>query len=124
MKAIGIRQLDRKDEKIAEALISIGMSRPVARTLSYLQHTKETTSVELERGARLRQPEVSLSMKLLKERGWITEREEKMRGKGRPYKIYSLNIEFDELIDQIEKQRKKAVDEAQADIERLKKLAE
>ncbi len=122
MKAIGIRQLGQKDEKTAEVLISLGMSRPIARTLSYLQHVKETTSVELERGARLRQPEVSLSMKLLEERGWITEREEKKVGKGRPFKIYSLKIGFDELIDQIEEQQKKANDDAQAKIERLKEL--
>ncbi len=86
------------------------------------RHTKEATSVELERGARLRQPEISLSMKLLEERGWITEPEEKKRGKGRPYKIYSLNIGFDELIDQMEAHQKKANDDAQAKIERLKEL--
>ena len=48
--------------------------------------------------------------------------EKKKRGKGRPYKIYSLKIGFDEIIAQLEKQQRKAVEEAQARIKRLKEL--
>jgi predicted transcriptional regulator len=66
------------------------MSRPVARTLAYLRNMDEATSMELETGAGLRQPEVSIAMRELQERDWITEREEKNPGKGRPYKVYSL----------------------------------
>lgn len=73
-------------------------------------------------GTGLCQPEVSIAMKELKERGWINEREEKKQGKGRPYKIYSLNIGFDDIIAQLEKQQRKAVDEAQEKIELLKEL--
>jgi len=62
-------------------------------------------------------------MRDLTERGWINEREEKKkRGKGRPYKIYSLKIGFDEIIAQLENQQREAVDETQARIERLKEL--
>jgi len=62
-------------------------------------------------------------MKQLKERNWITEREEKKKpGKGRPYKIYSLKVGFNNIIAQLEKQQKKSVDEAGAKIERLKEL--
>ncbi|MFZ2411368.1 MAG: MarR family transcriptional regulator [Candidatus Methanoperedens sp.] len=123
MKAIDIRQLDENDEEIADALISLGMNRNVARTLAYLQNVDEVTSVKLERGAGLHQPEVSIVMKQLKERNWITEREEKKTlGKGRPNKIYSLKIGFDKIVAQLEKQQKKAVDEAQEKIERLKEL--
>jgi predicted transcriptional regulator len=114
--------LDEKDEEIADALIFLGMSRPIARTLSYLQHVDEATSVELEMGTGLRQPEVSIAMKELMERKWINEREEKKQGKGRPYKIYSLKIGFNEIIAHLEKQQKKAVDEAQEKIEQLKEL--
>ncbi len=122
MKTFEIKQLDDKDEKIADALISLGMSRPVARTLSYLQDVNEATTIELERGVGLRQPEVSIAMKELKERDWINEREEKKPGKGRPYKIYSLKVRFNNIIAQLEKQQKKAVNEERAKIERLKEL--
>lgn len=122
MKAIDIRQLDENDEEIAEALISLGMGRNAAMTLAYMKNTNSATSIELERSARLRQPEVSIVMRELKQRDWINEREEKKLGKGRPYKIYSLKIGFNDIIDQLEKQQKKEITMAQAKIERLKEL--
>ncbi len=122
MKALTIKQLDKKDEEIADALISLGMSRPIARILSCLHNGNEATSVELERETGLRQPEVSIAMKELNERGWISEREEKKLGKGRPNKIYSLKVGFNDIIAQLENQQRKTIDEAQAKIERLKEL--
>ncbi len=122
MKSLTIRQLDEKDEEIADTLISLGMSRPVARTLSYLQNGNEVTTIEIERGTGLRQPEVSIVMRDLKERDWINEREEKKPGKGRPNKVYSLKVRFDEIVDELERQQRKAVDEMQTSIMRLKAL--
>lgn len=122
MKSLTIRQLDEQDEEIADTLISLGMSRTVARVLSYLQNKSEVTSVELEREAGLRQPEVSIAMKELENRDWINEREEKKPGKGRPYKIYSLKVGFDEIVDELERQQRKVADEIQINIKRLKEL--
>lgn len=122
MKPFKIKQLDDKDEEIADALISLGMKRSIARTLTYLQNVDEATAVELEKGAMLHQPEVSNAVKELKERGWINEREEKKPGKGRPHKIYSLEVRFNNIITQLEKQQKKVVDEERAKIMRLKEL--
>jgi predicted transcriptional regulator len=122
MKSLTIRQLDEKDEEIADALIYLGMSRPIARILSYLQNKNEVTSIELERESGLRQPEVSIAMRELEERGWISEREEKKPGKGRPYKVYSLKVGFNKIIAELEKQHRKAVDEMQKNIKRLKEL--
>ncbi|MBU4220697.1 MAG: ArsR family transcriptional regulator [Euryarchaeota archaeon] len=122
MKKLDIEQLDEKDEEVVVALISLGMNRPVARTLAYLQNVDETKSDELETVTGLRQPEVSIAMRDLTERGWINEREEKKSGKGRPFKIYSLKVGFTDIIAQLEKQQRKAVDEAQARIKRLREL--
>ncbi|MDO8726961.1 MAG: transcriptional regulator protein [Candidatus Methanoperedens sp.] len=122
MRNVIVKQLDEKDEEIADALIAIGMSRNIARTLSYLQNVDEATSVELERVVRLHQPEVSIAMKQLKERDWINEREKKKTGKGRPYKIYSLKVSFNDIISQLEKQQMKAVDAAQTKIDKLKEM--
>ncbi len=122
MKAIKFKQLDEKDEEISDAFISLGMSRPVARTLSYLNTADGATSRGIEKGAGLRQPEISLAVKELKERNWINEQEDKKPGKGRPYKIYSLKIGFDEIVLQLEKQQKKEIDKSLAMIERLKEL--
>ncbi len=119
MKSL-IRQLDEKDEEIADALISLGMGRNIARTLSYLQKRNEVTSIELERGTGLRQPEVSIAMIDLKERDWINEREEKKPGKGRPCKVYSLKVGFNDIIDELEKKQRKEADKARLRIERLR----
>src|SRR5450756_12800 len=89
MKTLSIKQLDKKDEEIADALIFLGMSKPAARMLAFLQQMNEATSIELEMGTGLRQPEVSIAAKQLEEREWINEREEKKQGKGRPYKTVS-----------------------------------
>ncbi len=61
-------------------------------------------------------------MKELEERDWVNEREEKKPGKGRPSKVYSLKVGFNKIIAELEKQQRKAVDEAQEKIERLKEL--
>ncbi|MCJ7615002.1 MAG: hypothetical protein MUO43_00475 [Desulfobacterales bacterium] len=122
MKKLNINQLNKKEEEISDALISLGLGRTVARTLAYLNNGEEVTSVALEKGTGLRQPEVSIVMKLLKEREWINERDEKKPGKGRPYKIYSLKVRFNDIIAQFETEQKKANIEIQEKIERLKEL--
>lgn len=74
MKALTMKQLDENDEEIADTLISLGMNRPIARTLSLLQNLNEATSVDLERGAGLHQPEVSIAMREIKGT-WLDRRE-------------------------------------------------
>ncbi|MCE8429478.1 MAG: ArsR family transcriptional regulator, partial [Candidatus Methanoperedens sp.] len=96
MKMSDIKQFDDKGEELVDDLIFLGMIRPAARILCYLRDINEATSMEIESGTNLRQPEVSIGMKELKERDWVNEREETRRGKGRPYKLYSLKVEFNE----------------------------
>jgi predicted transcriptional regulator len=122
MKIINMKQLNDGDEEISDILISSGMSRPVARTLTYLKKVDTATSIDLERVTGLRQPEVSIAMKELNPLDWVNESEEKKPGKGRPNKVYSLKVGFKDIIAHLEKQQKKAHEEAQARITRLKEL--
>ncbi len=122
MKTLNINQLDDSDEEISDILISSGLSRPVARTLTYLQKVDTATSIDLERGTGLRQPEVSIAMRQLDPFDWIEEKEEKKPGKGRPNKVYSLKVRFKDIITHIEKQHKKEIDDGMASIKRLKEL--
>jgi predicted transcriptional regulator len=122
MKTISSKQFDENDEEIADALISLGMTRNAANALTYMRNTNSATTTDLERSARLRQPEVSIAMKQLIEHDWINESEEKKPGKGRPNKVYSLKIGFMDIINQLEKKQKKAVEEAKGKIMRLKEL--
>jgi predicted transcriptional regulator len=122
MKNLKIKQLDDKGEEIADALISLGLSRNISMSLAFLQNMNTATSLDLERSARLRQPEVSIAMRELKERDWVDEREEKKPGKGRPFKIYTLKVGFNDIVAQLEKEQKKTVEETQKKIKRLKEL--
>jgi predicted transcriptional regulator len=122
MSTIKKKQFDEKEEEISDALISLGLGRNVAMTLAYMQNANSATSLDLERAASLHKPEVSIAMRQLKELDWVNEREEKKPGRGRPNKIYSLKVGFNDIIAQLEKEQKKAVDEALAKIERLKEL--
>lgn len=85
----------------------MGLNINVARMLAYLQNVDKATSVEIERSTGLCQPEVSIAMKRLKEHGWIDEREAKKPGRGRPFKIYSLKVGFNEIVAQLEKNKGK-----------------
>ncbi len=117
-----VKQLDKKSKEIANALISLGMSRAAARILAYLQNVDEAASIEIEKSTGLKQPEVSIATRELIERDWINLREEEKPGKGRPPRMFSLKISFNEIIAQLEKDQKKAVEEKRSKVERLKKL--
>ena len=109
-----VRGLSRREERMAELLIRAGMNKNVARAVVYLSKVKEAVSREIEIGANLRQPEVSLAMKELRERGWVKMRELKRKGKGRPLKCYKLTVDLRDIAKGlIEKKR-----------EELKKLEE
>ncbi len=66
IKILKTKKIQEKDEEIADALISLGLGRNVAMTLAYMKNTNFATSLDLERAARLRQPEVSIAMRQLK----------------------------------------------------------
>lgn len=121
MKSLSVNVLDKADEEFADTLIQLGLKRNVAKVLTYLKNVKEVTSRDLEMGSDLRQPEVSIAMRELEELGWITEREGKKPGKGRPYKIYQLKTSITTIIEYLEEQKKK---ESQAMMENIKRLKE
>lgn len=122
MKRLSVNVLDKADEEFADTLIELGSKRNVAKVLTYLKNVKEVTSRDLEMGSDLRQPEVSIAMRELEELGWISEREEKKPGKGRPYKIYSLKTDIDSIIEYLENQKRKESQAMMASIKRLKEL--
>ena len=83
---------DQKVERdeFASILMKVGLKRNVAKVLTYLAGVAEATSREIEIGSDLRQPEVSIAMREIRKLDWISERDEKNPGKGRPYRIYKL----------------------------------
>ena len=99
-----------EDEEFSNLLTELGLKRNVAKVLIYLAMTQEATSREIERSSDLRQPEVSIAMRTLKENEWIDSRESKAESKGRPVKIYSLSKPIAEIMDQIEKSKREEIE--------------
>lgn len=98
-----------KEEEFAQLLVDIGLKRNVAKVLVYLANTPEATSRDIERGTDLRQPEVSIAMRSLKENVWIESRESKAESKGRPVKIYCLARSIEDIMETIEQDKRKEV---------------
>jgi predicted transcriptional regulator len=67
--------LTEEEEECVRLLMKIGTKRTVAQLLVYLAKTRDATSREIERGTDLRQPKVSMAIRFLDERGWITSQE-------------------------------------------------
>jgi len=110
-----------EDEKLVEILVKAGLPKNVAKTLAFLRRKEETTSVEIETSTALRQPEVSIAMQELRRRKWVTKRDIKKEGKGRPVHSYKLAIPFDKIVEMIEKEELKRIATIQKNIEELKK---
>jgi predicted transcriptional regulator len=82
-----------------EILKSLKMPRGAAALITYLSNTSEATSREIEMGTGISQPNVSIAMRTLHENNWVTEREVRRGGKGRPKKIYSLCISIEKIME-------------------------
>ena len=119
MKYSEIKVLDEEDHIFIETLRVLGASRNVAKMMAYLMNVDEASSREIEISTGLRQPEVSLAMRLMHNQSWVSVRSQKKSGKGRPLKIYSLAAPVDEIISFYEDKINK---EAQATILVIRKL--
>jgi len=109
-------------DEFASILMKVGLKRNVAKVLTYLAGVAEATSREIEIGSDLRQPEVSIAMREIRKLDWISERDEKNPGKGRPYRIYKLNRSLPEIINYLEGEKAKESDRIMRQIEKLKSL--
>ena len=119
MKDSEFKVLDENDHIFIETLRNLGTSRNVATMMAYLMNVDEASSREIEISTGLRQPEVSLAMRLMSNQSWVSVRSEKKPGKGRPVKIYSLLAPVDEIISYYEDQINK---KSQATVLAIKKL--
>jgi len=119
MKDYEVKVLDENDHIFIETLRDLGMSRNVATMMAYLMNVDEASSREIEISTGLRQPEVSLAIRLMNKQSWVSVRSEKKPGKGRPTKIYSLMAPVDEIISYYED---KIYKDSQATILAIKKL--
>jgi len=115
--------LDDKDLEFIDALRSLKVPRNVAALITYLANTNESTSREIEMGTTLRQPEVSIAMRTMRQNNWIDERDVKAAGKGRPMKVYKLSVPIEEIIQLYEEEENSEAAKTMQAIQRLKDLS-
>ena len=123
MKQSTVKVLDEKDLDIIDALRSVNVPRNVATLITFLANMDEaSTSREIEMATDLRQPEVSIAMRTLRNNNWLAEREIKAEGKGRPTKIYTLSVPFGEIIKHYEDMKNSETARTMQAIQRLKEI--
>jgi len=94
-----IQVFTEKEGEFVDLLVRIGTQKTVAKTLVYLAKMKEATTRNIELGADLRQPEVSVAMKSLAGKGGVKSREIHPEKKGRPIKIWNLTMPVPKILD-------------------------
>lgn len=115
--------LDENDMEFIETLRSLGVPRNVAALIAYLGGVQEASSREVETATGLRQPEVSIAMRTMRENGWVLERDLKREGKGRPTKVYALCVAMDSIIKHFEERKIAESARMMDSIKRLKELS-
>ena len=114
--------LDDKDQKAVQLFTDLGMPKNLAKTLIYISQVEECRSADVEQGADLRQPEVSVAMQELRRRGWAKKRDIKKKGKGRPVHIYKLTSDLPSILKSFEKEKMKEVENIKNDLQQLNSL--
>lgn len=114
--------LDGKDDKAVKLFTELGMPKNLAKTLMYISQVPECRSADVEQGADLRQPEVSVAMQSLRRRGWAKKRDLKKKGKGRPVHIYKMTKSLPQILKSFEKEKMKQVETIRSDLGELDNL--
>ena len=114
--------LDEKDDKAVQLFSDLGMPKNLAKTLMYISQVDECRSADVEQGADLRQPEVSVAMQELRRRGWAKKRDLKKKGKGRPVHVYKLTQPLQDIITNFEKEKMDHVESIKTDLSDLQDL--
>jgi predicted transcriptional regulator len=122
MRESTVKILDDKDMEFVETLKTLGVPRNVATLITFLANVDEASSRDIEMGSDLRQPEVSIAMRTLRDNHWIEEKEIKREGKGRPMKVYSLHASIETIIGHFEEEKMHESAQAMESIQRLKQL--
>ncbi len=122
MKQKNIYILDKEDDKVIQLFAKLGMPKNLVKTLLCVSQFDECKGADVEQGANLRQPEVSIAMQELRRRGWAKKREEKKKGKGRPIHIYTSTADLTEIMTTFEQEKLKEVESVKKDISELKNI--
>ena len=108
--------------EFVEALRSLEVPRNVAMLITFLAKVSEANSREIETATRMRQPEVSIAMRTLRQNSWVEEGDINGKGKGRPMKVYMLSVPLNMIIQHYEEERNRESARAMEAIQKLREL--
>ena len=114
--------LDEKDDKAVQLFAELGMPKNLAKTLMFISQVDECRSADVEQGADLRQPEVSVAMQEMRRRGWVKKKDLKKKGKGRPVHIYKLTRPLPQILTTFKDEKMKQVETIKSDLSELHSL--
>ena len=117
-------RLTSRDRKLIDLLVETGMNRNLARTLVCISKAEEISSVLIERHTGLRQPEVSLAMQDLRRRGWVSKKDKRKEGKGRPIHLYKLSQSWSDIVDHVSGEQRQKIQGIEENIKRLRSYSE
>ncbi len=116
------KTLTKEQKELVKRLTKAGLQKNIAKTLVYIASRDETKSREIELATDLRQPEVSIAMQNIRNRGWVSKRDIKKEGKGRPVHGYKLDKPIEEIIKEIEQKEKERIKEIEENLKTIKRL--
>lgn len=107
--------------ELLEALQRLGAKRVEATLVAALTHSGGMGTRDLVAQTHLRQPEVSVGMQVLRERGWVAAEPVARRGKGRPMHRYKLVADMSSLRSFYEARGRHMIDDFLAAINIVKR---
>lgn len=109
--------------KLVASLRALGVTLNEALLVVYLSGVEVAITREIEAGTGLRQPEVSIGMKVLGSRDWIWLEKIKSGTKGRLAKVYALKVALAEIVMCLEAKKAHDTNQAMISIQKLRELA-
>ena len=122
MKQKEVYMLDEDDERAIQLFVKLGMPKDLAKTLLFVSQFDECQCADIEQGADLRQPEVSIAMQELRKKNWVKKRNLKKKGKGRPVHIYKPATNLNEILKSFESEKNQEFENIKKDISELKTI--
>jgi predicted transcriptional regulator len=112
-----------RDREIMDLMSSLGINKNVSKVVLFLSKNGEASSRAIENAVDLRQSEVSIVTSSLRRKGWLTSRNLKKPGKGRPTNLFKLRYPLPKVIKDIESEKQVEMEEMRKMIAHLKRLA-
>lgn len=106
------------------ALEKADIHRNQAYVLAYLAKNEDRTSLDIQKATGLKQPEVSMAVTHLEERGWISKKSIHLGKSGRPHFEYRLEKSVPEILDDIEETATARIREIRDTMDDLRKAAD